>query len=485
MRKTGWIRRDRESRGLSQANLARLLNISQPVLSQWETGKAVPSEREEQAIRRTFAEFDQQLARGKLPSAIRPRSRRRILATSNGQPYDPASERSNDSGYRDESAEARKARFTRFAASYSRAQNELVGISLFAGCGGMSLGFKRAGFRVPGFVEIDPGARLTYELNFPKSVCLGHDVRGISEDDVSEWSKLFGVVDVVFGGPPCQGFSLTGKRNRFDPRNELYSHFARIASILQARSIILENVRLLTSMKSPDGSMVLDRITDAFEEAGYSCDFKVLNAQDYGVPQCRERVFVVGTRENQGLSFPEPTHGNCAEKMLFGTTLDPYVTFRDACGDLEPLESGERSRTDPLHFAVDHPRHVIEWLKNVPEGQSAHNNPDPRLRPPCGYNTTYKRIRWDEPCSTINTTFGMISGCRNVHPTNTRSLTIREAARCQTFPDDFQFRGTLGQIRTVIGNAVPPLLAKVLASHLVRTILKPTTSRAKREMAVC
>jgi DNA (cytosine-5)-methyltransferase 1 len=111
-------------------------------------------------------------------------------------------------------------------------------------------------------------------------------------------------------------------------------------------------------------------------------------------------------------------------------------------------------------------------LKGVPEGESAHNNPDPKKRPPSGYNTTYKRIRWDEPCSTISTTFGMISGSRNVHPSNTRSLTIREAARCQTFPDDFKFCGTLGQIRTVIGNAVPPGLAEAVATHVRNSILK-------------
>lgn len=112
------------------------------------------------------------------------------------------------------------------------------------------------------------------------------------------------------------------------------------------------------------------------------------------------------------------------------------MTFRDATFDLPFLESGESS-LDPLHWSISHPTHVIQWLKNVPEGHSAHENIDPALRPPSGFNTTYKRIRWDEPCSTISTNFSMISGCRNVHPSSTRSLTIREATRAQSFPDEF------------------------------------------------
>jgi DNA (cytosine-5)-methyltransferase 1 len=112
-----------------------------------------------------------------------------------------------------------------------------------------------------------------------------------------------------------------------------------------------------------------------------------------------------------------------------------------------------------LHQAVRHPSHVIKWLWDVKEGHSAHDNENPKDRPPSGYNTTYKRQVWQEPASTVQTTFGMISGCRNVHPISTRSLTIREAARIQSFPDSYQFTGTLGAIRTGIGNAVPPLLA--------------------------
>lgn len=471
-----WIRREREARGLSQANLARLLSISQPKLSQWETGKANPSDADESRIKAVLSSFDATVQSGTLPEEIRPRSKRRIARVQNGD--GPALRVVNEEAT--ETTSERLRRVTHALTTRRRIQGSPSGIALFAGCGGMSLGFKQAGFDVWGFVEVDEGARAIYERNFPESVCLGCDIRGIGNEEVLAWKQHSGSVDVLFGGAPCQGFSLTGKRDQYDPRNELYAHFARIAGVLKPTMIVFENVRLLTSMKAPDNGLVLDRIQEAVSEAGYQCRYQVLNAQDYGVPQFRERLFIVGVRNGAQVSFPEVTHGPTSDGCLFSTTKR-YVTFRDACGDLESLESGERSATDPLHVAVTHPEHVLRWLRNVPEGESAHNNPDPALRPPCGYNTTYKRIRWDEPCSTISTTFGMISGSRNVHPSNTRSLTIREAARCQTFPDDFQFCGTSGAIRTAIGNAVPPQLAKVVALHLKEAILQASPLPERRK----
>ncbi len=191
-----------------------------------------------------------------------------------------------------------------------------------------------------------------------------------------------------------------------------------------------------------------------------------MNAAEYGVPQSRERVIFIGTRKTkkdlQGKLFPEITHSDSDK----ATNLKPFKTFRDATADLEKIESGEKSSKDDWHFAITHPDHVIEMLRHTPEGKSAHENPDPKLRPTSGFNTTYKRLRWDEPSSTISTNFSMISGSRNVHPSNTRALTVREAMRCQTFPDNFALSGKLGDLRRGIGNAVPPELAKVLGKHL-------------------
>ncbi len=347
-------------------------------------------------------------------------------------------------------------------------------ISLFSGCGGLCLGFKQAGFRILGFVELIDNYRKTYEMNFPEPLCLGSDICKITDEELDRYASLLSPVDVVFGGPPCQGFSLAGKRDAKDKRNTLFQEQIRFIRHFQPKVVLLENVRLLTSMKTPQGGFVIDEIMSSFEEIGYHCEFQELNAQDYGVPQFRERVIFLAVKKgvkDLRVSFPEPTHEAKPSRTFFGHSIK-YGTFRDATADLEPLESGEASETDPYHWAVTHPERVIRWLKDVPEGESAHDNIDPDNRPPCGYNTTYKRIKWDEPCSTIGTTFGMISGCRNVHPVNTRSLTVREAMRCQTFPDDFKFEGNWGDIRTMIGNAVPPLFAQSLAAHIAKTILR-------------
>lgn len=463
------IRKARQERGLSQAKLAKLLGIDQARLSQWELGKAKPGQDVLKRLEEILSTIDDaEVARLRKRRIVRYDRQSSLPTTAQRHRTPHIPERGlGEIGSRGKSSATGAERPSPPAMNYSA-------IALFAGCGGMSLGFQWAGYQTVGYVEVNSAFRSMYQVDFPDATCLGSDIREISNEDVLRWKDRFGPIDALFGGPPCQGFSLAGKRDRFDTRNQLYMEFARIASVLQPAVVVMENVRVLTSMKTPHGRKTPERILQAFSDAGYLFAYQSLNAQDYGVPQSRDRVFFVGARKELGdlpITFPPRTHGPRSQLTLFDCSLKPHVTFRDATGDLESLESGQRSSRDPLHFAVDHPPHVIEWLKNVPEGKSAHDNPDPRLRPPSGYNTTYKRIRWDEPCSTIGTTFGMISGSRNVHPSDTRSLTIREAMRCQSFPDDFKVFGRLGDIRSAIGNAVPPLMAKVIAEHVRDTIL--------------
>ena len=344
--------------------------------------------------------------------------------------------------------------------NHLNSQKKFKAVSLFSGCGGLCLGFSAAGVRIAGFIEKDKDISQIYRDNFSSTPQLANDITSLSHADIEQYKESIGEVDIVIGGPPCQGFSLSGKRDKSDARNKLFENYLDIVSVFKPKLALLENVQLLTSMKDENGNYVKDSIIKKFQEIGYKINYFHVNAKDYGVPQSRARVFFLAIRNDisSELSFPEIENIG--------------LTFGDACSDLEYLESGESSNIDDLHFAVNHPPHVLEWLWGVPEGSSAHDNEDELLRPPSGYNTTYKRQVWNQEGSTVQTTFGMISGCRNVHPVATRSLTVREAARIQSFPDKFIFNGKVGTVRTAIGNAVPPLLAYKIASHLVDELNK-------------
>lgn len=449
------IRSRRMDEGISQFRLARVLGLSSQTLSAWETGKVAPSAGQVKQVLDLLDEIDKMVATGSIARGRRPTP---VTART---PKAPG--------------------LTTNCCSAPLPPNEIaapIALSIFSGCGGLALGFAQAGYSVCGFAEAEESARRSFRANFPGARCLAHDVRDLGNAQLDRIAADSSDIDVLIAGPPCQGFSLAGKRDRHDERNNLYREVVRYADAFRPTIVLIENVRLLVSMKFPDGSLVIDHLIDDLDAIGYKATYHELNALDYGVPQFRERLFVIAARADVQAHTsdwhvaPPKTHSTASrsDSLFEGLRLEPALTFRSATSDLVTLESGESDPTDPLHWAVVHPEHVLRWLRDVPEGMSAHDNDDPDLRPPSGYNTTYKRLRWDEPCSTIGTTFGMISGSRNVHPTSTRSLTVREAARCQTFPDDFVFEGSWGQIRTMIGNAVPPRLALAWARHLLRLL---------------
>jgi DNA (cytosine-5)-methyltransferase 1 len=449
------LREHRERLGLSQARLAELSGIPQYVLSAAELGKTELSPKALTVLSDAFsnqAELEKLVTRNK-----RYREHQYVEVPKLKERIAKAVRSSENSNY--------TALLNQLYSRHSSAEkSDLTALSLFSGCGGFSLGFSAANFKVKAFLELEPDLREIYKLNFPHSIEMGGDITNVSNEDLYTFRQTVGDIDVIIGGPPCQGFSLSGKRKRDDPRNTLFRHYLRFVDTFKPKIAVLENVRLLTSMKNLDGGYVKDDLYREFESHGYKVCLFEINAKDFGVPQHRERVIFLAIRNDLGAtpSFPSSEFGEPGD--LF-STKKPHRTFADACSDLEFLESGGVSN-DNLHKAVTHPAHVIEWLWDVPEGLSAHDNEDPAKRPPSGYNTTYKRQVWEEPAATVQTTFGMISGCRNVHPIATRSLTIREAARLQAFPDEYKFAGTLGTIRTGIGNAVPPLLAYAIANHI-------------------
>lgn len=337
---------------------------------------------------------------------------------------------------------------------------------LFAGCGGLSLGFEQAGdYECIAFVENWNPAIETFKENFPTAILLAEDITKIKKEDIE---KLNGnSIDLIIGGPPCQGFSIAGKRDPKDPRNSLFMDFIKVVDWVKPKMILMENVRGLVSMKTASGEKVIGVIHKEFEKIGYKVKHKVIDAATYGVPQHRYRVFFMGIKgDRNNFNFPPETHAKKERTLADGTKIKRFRTVRETIGNLEPLESGEKSKTDPMHFALKHAERHIKWLKATPEGKAAHDNEDPKLRPPSGYPTTYKRFWWDRPAPAVTTCFASISSQNNVHPRDTRAITIREATRLQTFPDNFKFKGPVNSIRKQIGNAVPPELAKVLANEI-------------------
>ena len=442
----------REALGISQARLSEIFKLPQHILSSFELEKSeLPHEK--------FLKLNELLNNIKDYESIIKRKKRYREHTYDKRKIDPTRLKKYSKGSGN----------TQYLAALADLQVKpppsFTALSLFSGIGGFSLGFRRCGFDIKGFVEIDDGLSKIYEKNFPNTPRIGADITQIPSNLIKDFSVNSGPIDVVIGGPPCQGFSLSGKRQIDDPRNYLFEDYLRVIDIIAPRIAIVENVKLLTSMRSKEGGMVKDDMQEGFRKHGYKVKYFEINAIDYGVPQHRERVFFIATRNDLNIepSFSPASFGGCND---FFSNINYIRTFADACSDLPYIESGQTSN-DPWHFAVNHPDHVIDWLWDVPQGVSAHDNTNPDLRPPSGYNTTYKRQIWNEPSSTVQTTFGMISGCRNVHPIATRSLTIREAARLQSFPDDYEFSGLLSTIRTGIGNAVPPVLAFSIAEHVV------------------
>ena len=442
----------RESQKVSQAKLAKETSIVQAKISSFELGKGNLLEEEKNIILKFFSNSIE------VEKVVK--AKKKITKESNFV-INPLDIEKRKKQY-NLSPKTKKYvnELDDLYTNHLNSQKKFKAVSLFSGCGGLCLGFSAAGVRIAGFIEKDKDISQIYRDNFSSTPQLANDITSLSHADIEQYKESIGEIDIVIGGPPCQGFSLSGKRDKSDARNKLFENYLDIVSVFKPKLALLENVQLLTSMKDENGNYVKDSIIKKFQELGYKITYFDVNAKDYGVPQSRARVFFLAIRNDisSDLSFPE----------IENTGL----TFGDACSDLEYLESGEFSNVDDLHFAVNHPPHVLEWLWNVPEGSSAHDNEDELLRPPSGYNTTYKRQVWNEEGSTVQTTFGMISGCRNVHPVATRSLTVREAARIQSFPDRFIFNGKVGTIRTAIGNAVPPLLAYKIASYLVDELKK-------------
>lgn len=318
--------------------------------------------------------------------------------------------------------------------------------------------YPRTGFRVAKAYDINPRAVKTYNANL-EPVC---EVKDVTALDPSELP----MVDVVIGGFPCQDFSMAGKRGGITVhRGKLYKALVWAVESVKPKVFVAENVK---GLLSANGGLAIKIITEDFSKAGpgYKIHMRVLNAANYGVPQRRERVFIVGVRNdlNGEFSFPSPTHAS--PKVALELGLEPWVTSKQAIGD---LEDEEKLRSLPNH-EFSRAKFFPNWRNEVVLDPHA---PSPTIlaRGGCGLPMHYKPrqgdkpIKPDEPCPTIRAEH---HGHIEVHYNSLRRLSVREAARLQSFPDDFVFMAPMSEAYKLVGNAVPPVLAWHVAMALRR-----------------
>jgi len=318
-------------------------------------------------------------------------------------------------------------------------------VDLFCGAGGFSLGFDMAGFKNVFSLDFDEKACETYRYNFPSHNLICSDISLVSDSEFLELTRGSDV-DVVVGGPPCQGFSLAGNIGRKfidDPRNKLYKEFVRAVGVIKPKFFVMENVASLYNHRK--GKTRIEIIED-FESLGYYVSCYVLNAVNFGVPQNRRRVFFFGSKINDTFTFNEPK-------------IAQQKTVKDAIHDLPKLKSGESSNI-PNHNAMNHSEQMLYKMSFVKDGGTRLDIPED-IRPKSGDARKY--IRYDSLKPSVTVTGDM----RKVfHYSQNRSLTVRELARLQSFPDSFVFKGTSISAQQQVGNAVPPLMAKSIASFI-------------------
>lgn len=330
--------------------------------------------------------------------------------------------------------------------------NKYKVMDLFSGAGGFLLGFEKEGFDIILSTDFDEDCEKVHKINRPNIPFVRADIRTLSNEKIDE--LLNGqTVDVLIGGPPCQGFSTIGnrvssdpeRRTKYDPRNDLFREYIRILNHLQPKVFVMENVK---GIKTRNGGTIFEEIQRQFKETGYDFNCITLNAADYGVPQYRERVFFYGTRIGVDFEAPIPTHGE---------NRNPYNIVLDAIGDL--ANKGEEVSN---HVPLKHGEKNIRRYQLIPEGGRLPENDLPADLYRKNFGNTFKRLDRNKPSLT------MVPGHNAfpIHPWLDRSLTVREAARIQTFPDDYIFSGRRDKQCMQVGNAVPVQLANAWAKQV-------------------
>lgn len=368
-------------------------------------------------------------------------------------------------------------------------------LDLFAGAGGFSVGMENAGFNIIAAVEFNPKIAETYRYNHKNTTLIVDDITNVSaskEDPLSKISlnnikdifdKKNAKCDIIFGGPPCQGFSMSGYRIRNkipfleDKRNLLFKEFIRMVKFLNPKVFVIENV---PGILNYDNGNVKNEIFETFNNLGYDIEAKVLCAADYGVPQLRNRAFFIGNRIGIKSSdlFPKISH-----------TKENYISVSDAINDIPPINAGEgfeeikyyrdndlteyqyklRGNNKLLynHSSPKHKKETIKILSMIKQGQTMKDLPE-HMKTKSVHSGAYGRMEESKPAYTLTTRLNTPSVGRITHPTQHRTITPREAARIQSFPDRFRFIGDITSIGMQIGNAVPPILAEKIGLNIIK-----------------
>lgn len=372
-------------------------------------------------------------------------------------------------------------------------------IDLFCGTGGFSAGFEATGeFQVQAGLDLSGDSLTTFTANHKFSQVIEGDIRQWSPHQVSEKVQLApGEVEVIIGGPPCQGFSSIRpfrSLNFADPRNTLFEFFVCFVQFYRPEFFVLENVVGLVTHQQ---GKTIQQISENFENVGYQTDWRILNAVNYGVPQRRERVIMIGRRGlSNTIGFPKPTHFFQGRSMApldhpklirnhpwLDKHLPPAINVMEAIHDLPELQAGETAsyyrndilptpfeqerrqdlETLTLHNSTAHSPKMLEVIKHA--GSNIFALPKGLVK--SGFSTSYSRLEPDKPAVTLTVNFVHPASNKCIHPYQDRALTPREGARLQGFDDNYIFLGTRSQIVKQIGNAVPPLLGRIIAQTLL------------------
>lgn len=364
--------------------------------------------------------------------------------------------------------------------------SEWTVVDLFSGCGGMSWGLHKSGFRVLAGIDLWPRALQTFQVNHPGALAINGDISALRPEAVMrDIGLLPGELDCLVGGPPCQGFSKNvpaAYRFLEDPRNLLFRHYLSFVEVLQPKTVVMENVAEI--YKAYSGA-VREEILGTLETLGYKTAVKVIFAPDYGVPQRRSRCIFFASRTAVTPKFPQAIFGPQESHTLF-ETIRKYRSAWSAISDLPALENGEGyepmqyDKPPENDYQVEMRRdsqvlydHITRRLNEKQMSRMSSLGPGeglkelpPQLRPRSGYSGAYGRLDFGMVAPTLTRWVFHPGSGRYGHPRDVRLITIREAARLQSFSDDFRFTGTYIEKAHQVGNAVPPLLMQVLASAI-------------------